>query len=323
MTKPILTPQMINSIGARVLRSEGEALVNFSQNLTPNFHLAIAQMMACEGRIILSGIGKSGHVARKISSTLASTGTPSFYVHPSEASHGDLGMIRPEDVCILISNSGETAELGDIIAHSRRFAIPMIAITKRPESALGSAADVTLTLPDAPEACLIGMAPTTSTTLSLALGDALAVALMELRDFKPENFRTYHPGGKLGAQLTKVSQLMHSGDAVPTVPANTPMTEAILTMTSKGFGIAGVVDNGVLTGVISDGDLRRNLDGLMGKTAGEVATQNPVTIHGDSLAEEALLVLNTKKIGALIVVDAHNAPIGVLNIHDCLRAGVA
>ncbi|MEH6834198.1 MULTISPECIES: KpsF/GutQ family sugar-phosphate isomerase [Falsihalocynthiibacter] len=323
MTQPRLSPEIINAIGARVLLSEGEALVHFAQNLTPEFHVAVEKMLKCEGRIILSGIGKSGHVARKISSTLASTGTPSFYVHPSEASHGDLGMIRPEDVCILISNSGETFELGDIIAHTRRFAIPMIAITKRPESALGSASDVTLTLPDVPEACLIGMAPTTSTTLSLALGDALAVALMELREFKPENFRTYHPGGKLGAQLIKVSQLMHGGTAVPIVAAETPMSEAILTMTSKGFGIAGVVENGRLIGVVSDGDLRRNLVGLMEKTAREVATLNPVTIRGDSLAEEALRVLNTKKIGALLVVDDTNAPIGVLNIHDCLRAGVA
>lgn len=323
MTHSSLTPEAINAIGSRVLKSEGEALVYFAQNLTPDFSLAVKKMMECEGRIILSGIGKSGHIARKISSTLASTGTPSFYVHPSEASHGDLGMVRPEDLCILISNSGETFELGDIIAHTRRFAIPMIAITKKPDSALGSASDVTLTLPDVPEACLIGMAPTTSTTLSLALGDALAVSLMELRDFKPENFRTYHPGGKLGAQLTKVSQLMHGGDAVPIVQADTQMSEAILTMTSKGFGIAGVVDNNSLIGVISDGDLRRNLLGLMEKTAREVATLDPVTIQGDSLAEEALRVLNSKNIGALLVVNETNTPIGVLNIHDCLRAGVA
>lgn len=323
MTHLFLSAQAINLIGARVLRSEGEALVNFADSLTSSFHLAIKKMLHCEGRVIVSGIGKSGHVARKISSTLASTGTPSFYVHPSEASHGDLGMIRPEDVCILISNSGETSELGDIIAHTRRFAIPMIAITKKPKSALGSASDVVLPLPDVPEACLIGMAPTTSTTLSLALGDALAIALMELRDFKPENFRTYHPGGKLGAQLTKVSQLMHSGDSVPVVLAKTFMSEVILTMTSKGFGIAGVVENGALIGVVSDGDLRRNLVGLMEKTAGEVATPNPVTIRSYSLAEEALRVMNTKSIGALLVVDDTNAPIGVLNIHDCLRAGVA
>lgn len=323
MTQTSLSSEAINAIGTRVLQSEGEALVFFAQNLTPSFSEAVEKMMQCQGRIILSGIGKSGHIARKISSTLASTGTPSFYVHPSEASHGDLGMVRPEDLCILISNSGETFELGDIIAHTRRFAIPMIAITKMPDSALGSAADVTLVLPNVAEACLIGMAPTTSTTLSLALGDALAVAIMELRDFKPENFRTYHPGGKLGAQLTKVSQLMHSGNSVPIVEADTQMSEAILTMTSKGFGIAGVVENGSLIGVISDGDLRRNLSGLLDKTAREVATINPVTIHGDSLAEEALKVLDSKKIGALLVVDEENAPVGVLNIHDCLRAGVA
>ncbi|MCV6825655.1 MULTISPECIES: KpsF/GutQ family sugar-phosphate isomerase [Halocynthiibacter] len=315
--------KQIHSIGQRVLQSEADALRDFAQSLPENFDRAVELMMNAKGRIILAGIGKSGHIGRKISSTLASTGTPSFFVHPSEASHGDLGMVRPEDVCILISNSGETSELGDVIAHTRRFAIPMIAITKKPDSTLAKSADVVLLLPDVPEACLIGMAPTTSTTLSLALGDALAVALMELRDFQPENFRTYHPGGKLGAQLTKVSQLMHEGDAVPIVPSHATMQDTILVMTSKGFGIAGVVDEGKLLGVVSDGDLRRNMEDLMGRTAGEVATRSPVTISADSLAEEALLTMNTKEIGALLVVSDSGAPIGVLNIHDCLRAGVA
>ncbi|MDE0591046.1 KpsF/GutQ family sugar-phosphate isomerase [Halocynthiibacter sp. C4] len=315
--------KQIHSIGQRVLQSEADALRDFAQSLPENFDRAVELMMNAKGRIILAGIGKSGHIGRKISSTLASTGTPSFFVHPSEASHGDLGMVRPEDVCILISNSGETSELGDVIAHTRRFAIPMIAITKKPDSTLAKSADVVLLLPDVPEACLIGMAPTTSTTLSLALGDALAVALMELRDFQPENFRTYHPGGKLGAQLTKVSQLMHEGDAVPIVPSHATMQDTILVMTSKGFGIAGVVEEGKLLGVVSDGDLRRNMDDLMGRTAGEVATRSPVTISADSLAEEALLTMNTKEIGALLVVSDSGAPIGVLNIHDCLRAGVA
>lgn len=310
-------------VALRVLRTEGQALLTLSQALPADFAAAVELILNSTGRLIVSGIGKSGHVGRKIAATLASTGTPSFFVHPAEASHGDLGMITPDDMCLVISNSGETSELSDVIGHCARFAIPIIGISKRPDSTLMQAARFRLTLPDLPEACSMGMAPTTSTTLTLALGDALAVALMELRGFKKEHFGTYHPGGKLGAQLLKVSQLMHEGPAVPTVPATLPMPQVILEMTARGFGVVAVRDNeGRVMGVISDGDLRRNLSDLMARDALSVCTRNPVTIRPDTLAPEALRVMNARKISALFVVDDDGRPIGILHIHDCLRAGV-
>lgn len=312
------------AVAERVLRIEGEALLALSAAPPGDFAAAVALILASRGHVIVSGMGKSGHVGRKLAATLASTGTPAFFVHPAEASHGDLGMIVPGDTCILISNSGETTELGDIIAHCARFGIAIIGISKRPGSSLMRAARLKLTLPDLPEACSIGMAPTTSTTMTLALGDALAVALMEARAFRPEEFRTYHPGGKLGARLAPVARLMHGGDEVPLVPEGLGMPDALLVMTSHGFGVAGVVDGaGRLVGVISDGDLRRNMTGLMERAAGEVATRNPVTTRPDTLAAEALAVMNARKIGALIVVDDQDRPVGILHIHDCLRAGVA
>lgn len=314
--------QTIRETAARVLKIEGEAVSAMADSLPEDFEAAIEAILAVSGRVILSGIGKSGHIARKISSTLASTGTPSAFVHPAEASHGDLGMITPNDLVILISNSGETAELRDIVAHVARFSIPMIGISGRVESTLMRAADFRLTLPDAPEACIIGMAPTTSTTLTLALGDALAVAVMERRGFLPEQFRTFHPGGKLGAQLSKVSQLMHDGDALPLVSADQHMSEALLVMSEKSFGIVGVVEADTLVGVISDGDLRRNMANLMEQSAGDVATSNPRITQPDTLAVEALAVMSEKKITALFVVDAAGRPIGLLHLHDCLRAGL-
>lgn len=311
-------------IAARVLTLEGEALLRLAQDLPADFGAAVMLILGTSGRVILSGIGKSGHIGRKIASTLASTGTPSFFVHPAEASHGDLGMVMPGDVCILISNSGETPELGDIIAHCVRFGIPVIGVSKRPDSTMMRAARLRLTLPDLPEACAIGMAPTTSTTLTLALGDALAVALMEQRAFRPDQFRTYHPGGRLGAQLAVVAQLMHGAEAVPRVPADLPMADTLLVMTARGFGVAGVTDDaGRLIGVISDGDLRRRMDGLMTRTAGEVANPAPVTVSPQTLAAEALAIMNRRKIGALFVVSQDRVPVGILHVHDCLRAGVA
>jgi arabinose-5-phosphate isomerase len=311
-------------IAARVLTLEGEALLRLAQDLPADFGAAVTLILGTSGRVILSGIGKSGHIGRKIASTLASTGTPSFFVHPAEASHGDLGMVMPGDVCILISNSGETPELGDIIAHCVRFGIPVIGVSKRPDSTMMRAARLRLTLPDLPEACAIGMAPTTSTTLTLALGDALAVALMEQRAFRPDQFRTYHPGGRLGAQLAVVAQLMHGAEAVPRVPADLPMADTLLVMTARGFGVAGVTDDaGRLIGVISDGDLRRRMDGLMTRTAGEVANPAPVTVSPQTLAAEALAIMNRRKIGALFVVSQDRVPVGILHVHDCLRAGVA
>ncbi|SMY09313.1 KpsF/GutQ family sugar-phosphate isomerase [Flavimaricola marinus] len=307
----------------RVLEIEAAAVLAMSNALPADFAEAVALVLQAKGRVVLSGIGKSGHIARKISSTLASTGTPSFFVHPAEASHGDLGMVMPGDVCVLVSNSGETAELGDLIAHARRFSIPIIGISGNENSTLMKAADLRLTLPAAPEACIIGLAPTTSTTLTLALGDALCVAVMEQRGFVSDQFRTFHPGGKLGAQLATVAQLMHSGDDLPLVTAGTRMDDALLVMSAKGFGVALVLDEqGVLAGLISDGDLRRHMDGLTGRTAGEVATRQPRTAPPDMLAAEAVGVMNSAMITALVVTDPEARPVGLLRLHDCLRAGV-
>ncbi len=309
--------------GARVLRTEGEALLSFAGQLSHGFVAAVEAILATRGRVIISGMGKSGHIARKIAATLSSTGTPAYFVHPAEASHGDLGMVTADDLCIVLSNSGETAELSDIIAHTRRFAIPLIGVASRPESTLLKAADIALVLPPAPEACAIGMAPTTSTTMTLALGDALAVAVMEKRGFQPHDFKTFHPGGKLGAQLLHVSALMHAGDALPLTPEATPMTEALLVMTAKSFGVVGITgDDGRLTGIITDGDLRRNMTGLMDKTAAQVMHPGPRTIRPDALAAEALGIMNQKKITCLFAVDAAGMPVGLIHIHDCLRAGV-
>jgi arabinose-5-phosphate isomerase len=307
----------------RVLRNEGNALLSLAQALPSDFDAAVRLILNAQGRVVLSGMGKSGHIARKIAATLASTGTPSIYVHPAEASHGDLGMITPQDICLVISNSGETTELGDLLAYCLRFEIPIIGISKRDDSTLMRAAALRLTLPDLEEACALGMAPTTSTTLTLGLGDALAIAVMEQREFRPEHFRSFHPGGRLGAQLAKVTQLMHSGDSLPLVGAGAPMADAILQMTESGFGITGVTDaQGALIGVISDGDLRRNMVGLMERRAGDVATLSPVTVAPDTAAAEAVALMNKRKVYALFVVAADRAPVGVLRLHDCLRAGV-
>lgn len=316
------TTKPSREIAADVLKIEANALLAMAEAVPSGFDAAVQLIMRQKGRAILCGMGKSGHVARKIAATLASTGTPSFFVHPGEASHGDLGMVTKGDVAILLSNSGETAELTDIIAHCQRFLIPMIAITSRKDSTLARAAEVALTLPDQPEACAIGMAPTTSTTMALALGDALAVSVMKLRGFEKEHFLQFHPGGKLGAQLLRVSNLMHSSDDLPIVPADMVMSEALVIMTSKGFGTAGVVEKGVLIGIITDGDLRRNMDGLTTKTARDVATINPRMIKADAFASEALALMQEYKINSLFIPDASGAPLGLIHIHDCLRAGV-
>ncbi|ULB12057.1 KpsF/GutQ family sugar-phosphate isomerase (plasmid) [Cereibacter azotoformans] len=320
----VRAPFSAEDTAARVLRQEGEALIRFAHNLPADFGQAVAEIIAATGRIILSGMGKSGHIARKIAATLASTGTPAFFVHPAEASHGDLGMVAPGDICILISNSGETSELSDLIAHCARFSITLIGISKRPNSTLMRAADLQLTLPDLPEVCSIGMAPTTSTTLTLGLGDALAVALMEARGFRPDEFHVFHPGGKLGARLARVGQLMHGPETLPLISRNSPMSEAVLEISARGFGIVGVInDGGGLYGVISDGDLRRNMDGLLDRRADDVCTRLPVTVTSDTLAAEALAVMTARKISALFVLDAGERPVGILHIHDCLRAGIA
>jgi arabinose-5-phosphate isomerase len=277
--------------------------------------------------VVVSGMGKSGHVGRKIAATLASTGTPALFVHPAEASHGDLGMIVVGDVIVALSNSGETAELADLVAHSRRFGIGLIAITGRAESALATAADVVLILPDAPEACPNGLAPTTSTTMQIALGDALAVALLTRKGFTARDFRQFHPGGKLGARLRKVAALMHSGAAVPLADEATRMDRALIIMTEARFGVLGVTDAaGHLIGVVTDGDLRRAMGpDLLGRTVAEVMTRGPRTIGPDDLAAEALHRMNAgaRPITSLFVTDAAGVPVGILHIHDLLRAGVA
>jgi arabinose-5-phosphate isomerase len=312
----------------RVLRLEGEALLGFADALDASFAAAVETILAAEGRVVVSGMGKSGHVGRKIAATLASTGTPAFFVHPAEASHGDLGMITPADVALVLSNSGETPELRDVVQHTRRFGVPLIGVASRPESALLTAADVALVLPQAPEACPVGLAPTTSTTLTIALGDALAVALMERRRFTPEHFRVFHPGGKLGAVLVTVRDVMHAGAAVPLVGLDTPMRETLLVMTARGFGIAGVADaEGRLVGVVTDGDLRRHMDGLMERTAGEVATRAPLTVRPEALASEALAIMNGPRPATCLFVcpegEGAQKPLGVVHVHDCLRAGLS
>ena len=326
MTRPAPLPQPTpaHAIAARVLTTEAQALADMARALPPDFDAACAAILACQGRVILSGMGKSGHVGRKIAATFASTGTPAFFVHPAEASHGDLGMITPQDLALVISNSGETPELGDLLDYCLRFSVPVIGISKVPDSTLMRAARWRLTLPPHDEACALGMAPTTSTTLTLALGDALAIAVMEARAFRPDQFRSFHPGGKLGARLATVAQIMHGPDAVPLVALDTPMPEAILTMTRCGFGITGVTDAlGRLAGVISDGDLRRNMEGLMTRTAAQVATRNPVAIGPAAHASEAVALMNARKVNALFVLDDGGVPVGLIRLHDCLRAGVA
>jgi len=311
--------------GRRVIAIEAEALTLLGASLDGSFADAVALLLEAKGRVIVSGMGKSGHIARKLAATLASTGTPAQFVHPAEASHGDLGMITEQDVVIMLSNSGETPELADMIAHTRRFGIPLIGVASRPDSTLLRQSDVALVLPKAEEACGQGIVPTTSTTMTLALGDALAVALMEHRQFTPQDFRQFHPGGKLGAQLSKVADLMHSGDELPLAPATAPMSEVIVTMSRKGFGVVGVEDSeGRLVGVITDGDLRRNMAGLLERTAGDVMTPNPKTVATTALAQEAVKHMQARKITCLFAVDpaAPDRVRGIIHIHDCLRAGV-
>ena len=309
----------------RVISQEAGALNVLSSQLGDSFSEAIELLLNAPGRVIVSGMGKSGHIARKIAATFASTGTPAHFVHPAEASHGDLGMMTRGDVVLVLSNSGETPELADLVAYTRRFGIPMIGVASRPESTLLQRADVAIVLPNLAEACGTGVVPTTSTTMTLALGDALAVALMEHRAFTPENFREFHPGGKLGAQLSKVADLMHTGAAVPLVPAQAPMSETLLVISKKGFGVVGVTDpDQRLIGIITDGDLRRHMVGLLDHKAQEVMTAQPATVAPAALAEEAVALMNDRKITCLFAVDpaGKGDAAGILHIHDCLRAGI-
>lgn len=307
----------------RVIAAEARALEALSATIGPEFAAACALILGCSGRVIVSGIGKSGHVARKIAATLASTGTPAHFVHPAEASHGDLGMLTAGDVALLISNSGESAELADIITHCQRFDIPMLGITGRGGSTMARACRIALILPDVPEAGGGGIVPTSSTTMTLALGDALALTLMEQRAFTADHFRLFHPGGPLGAKLLRVRDVMHVD--MPLVLPNQPMADTLLVMSQKGFGVVGVQDSaGDLVGIITDGDLRRHMQGLMDKTAGDVMTKGPRSLAPDALAQNALALMTRAQITCLLVVDP-SAPAracGIVHIHDFLRAGV-
>ena len=313
--------------GRDVVAMEAEGLAALAASLDGHFAAAVETLLKVEGRVVISGLGKSGHVGKKIAATFASTGTPASFVHSAEAAHGDMGMISARDVLVLLSNSGETAELMPVIEHARANAIPVIGISSGSESTLIRAATVPLVLPAAQEACPIRMAPTTSTTMMLALGDALAMATMRQRGFSREDFQKLHPGGSLGLKLMKVSQFMHRGDRLPLIPADMPMSEAVMVMTSKSFGIAGVTDSeGRLIGVVSDGDLRRHLHELASALAGEVMNAKPRIIHASMLAEDALRYLNEQKITALFVVDdadTDRTPVGLVHVHDFIHLGLA
>lgn len=317
--------------GLRTLQLEREGIAALeaamadARALGGAFDAAVALIGAAAGRTIVTGMGKSGHVARKIAATMASTGTPAYFVHPGEASHGDLGMIRSDDVILALSWSGETAELADITTYSRRFDIPLVAITSGADSALGREADVCLCLPKSEEACPNGLAPTTSTTMQLAIGDALAVALLEAKGFTAQDFRRFHPGGKLGARLTFVRDVMHIGDKLPLVPASALMSEAMVEISAKGFGCVGVLDPmGKLAGIVTDGDLRRHMrPDLMSAKVIDVMTESPKVGAPDLLAVEALQNLNSRKIAALFIVDGDERPVGIVHLHDLLRIGAA
>ncbi len=310
-------------VGRRVLRDEAAGLNALADMLDEAFAAAVDLLADVSGRVVVSGMGKSGHIARKISATLASTGTPAQYVNAGEASHGDLGMITPSDAVVALSYSGETPELSDLVAHTKLCRIPLIGITGRAGSSLERAADVTLVLPDITEACPLNLAPTTSTTVMLALGDALAVALLERQGFSPEEFSSLHPGGQLGRKFLKLADIMHVGDEVPLVDGAMNMSEALLIMTAKSFGCIGITNSdGRLEGIVTDGDLRRHMgDGLLEHPARAVMTHGPKTMSADALAAGALVLMKERKITSLFVVE-DGIPVGIVHIHDLLRAGI-
>ena len=313
----------------RVLELEAEGLGALARTLDRSFGLALDKLAQVTGRVVVSGMGKSGHIGRKIAATLASTGTPALFVHPAEASHGDLGMITAADAVLALSNSGETEEMADLVVHARRFAIPLIAITAAEQSTLAQAADICLRLPPAPEACPLGLAPTTSTTMMVALGDAIAVALFARKGFSADEFHLLHPRGALGRRFLRVQDLMHQGDEMPLVAAGVRMADAILEMTAKRFGCVGVIGPaGELAGVVTDGDLRRHMAAdILETPVAKIMTPTPKTIGARALAAEALGIMNARAITALFVVgepgETGARPVGILHIHDILRAGVA
>lgn len=321
-TKPQSKSPAFLDAAREVLHREIEGIQAIESSLDDVFIRAVETLSVIKGRVIVSGMGKSGHIARKIAATMASTGTPAYFVHPSEASHGDLGMITKDDAVICLSNSGETSELRDMIAYTRRYQIPLIGIARREGSALTEAADIGIVLPEIPEASPTG-APTTSTTMMLAYGDALAMALLTKKGFSRDDFGALHPGGKLGKAFVRIGNLMHGSDELPLVNENALMKEVLITMTAKRFGCAGVTNaKGEMIGIITDGDLRRHIDkDFMNTSASIVMTKNPITVYAQMLAAEALGIMNSKSITCLFVVE-DKKPIGIIHIHDCLRAGV-
>ncbi len=319
----MLDTTTIVEYGKKILKEEGQALLTLSQSLPETFSEAVHTLFQSKGRVAVTGMGKSGHIARKIAATLSSTGTPAYFIHPGEASHGDLGQVGREDALVALSNSGQSAELGDILQFATRCNMPIIAITKNPQSFLGAQSNICLTLPDLPEACPLGCAPTTSTTMMLALGDALALALLRLRGFTAEDFSHFHPGGQLGRKLRLVGDIMHTGAEIPQVPGGTSMATALVEISAKGFGCVAVTKQDRLVGVIADGDLRRHMSpNLLEKNVEDIMTANPITIGPEALAAKALGVMNKKGITSLMVVNKQLGILGVVHMHDCLRAGI-
>ena len=323
-----MTPEEIKASAVRTLTFEKNALEMMISRVDDTFVKVADKILHLSGRVIVTGMGKPGHIGKKIAASLASTGTPAFFVHPAEASHGDLGMLTKNDLVLALSNSGESKELFDIINYCKRFGIPLVAVTSAPESTLGKAADYVLKIPnkkEAPEACPFNMAPTTSMIATLATGDALTVALMNMRGFTTELYHDRHPGGKLGNILVKVQDIMSKGDAIPVVDSGTNMAEALIIMSKKMLGCLGIVDTqGQLIGMITDGDLRRHMsDDLMTRSVNDVMNTNPTTISGDLLGSEALNIMNNKKITNIFVVDSEKKPVGLIHMHHLLQMGVA
>lgn len=312
----------LKSYAASILRREANGLLDLSESLTDEYPRIMEILCARSGKIIVTGMGKSGHVARKVAATLASTGSPAFFLHPAEAAHGDLGMISPADVILALSNSGNTEELFAIIEYASRVGIPIIGITGKADSKLARHSTYFLVLPNVPEADPFGSAPTTSTVMQMALGDAIALTLMQMRGYNAEDFHRNHPGGALGKRLLLVDEIMHKGNEIPLVQSDESMRDALLVITGKGFGTTGVVEDGKLIGIITDGDLRRHLNGdLLEKGVKEVMNPHPVTVPEGLLASAALKVMQDKKISGLFV-ERTGQPLGYFNIHDCMRSGV-
>jgi arabinose-5-phosphate isomerase len=318
----------ILDIAKKVLKTESEAVSALIEKLDSNFENAVNLIYESKGRVVVSGMGKSGLVGKKIAATLASTGTPAFFLHPAEASHGDLGMVTERDIIISISNSGETAELVGLIPFLKRYRVKLISMTGNPSSTLGKASDVSLDISVKEEACPMGIVPTASTTATMAMGDAIAVALLVKRGLNENDFAFFHPGGSIGKKLfIKVKDLMHTGEHLPVVSLNTPMSKAVIEMSSKRLGHAIVIDtNGQISGILTDGDVRRGLEKWAGKlfelTTGEIMTKNPKTIASEELAAKALSILERHSITALIVPDEEDRPVGIIHLHDILRQGI-